>query len=556
MNRKKIILIATLMSCSLIGVIAMQVNWILHDYHVKEEQFNRQVGEAMVAVVDRLESREAYKMVSNSFITLNNDSIFSLLRKSTKEWTELEAPPQAPAAPDAPEIANQPDEIVNYTPPIPPDFPEQLEEDFHDEIKMEISHMGGRKITIRHNQHVITIGDSTNKAVIESKYGLDLKQRAKIESKVAMMQSMMNKMAFEFMYDDKDISKRISNQQLDTLLKYELECRGINTDFAFGVFKTPFKNVIATNNSAAKDDLLKSRYKVDLVPNDLFSNPVLLALHFPKSVSYVLSTMWLMLVSSTLFIIVIVLGFAYTMHVIFRQKKLSDIKNDFINNMTHEFKTPIATISLATDAVANPKIFENKESVSRYMRIIKEENQRMHKHVETILQMALLDKKDFSINKDELNIHELINKAVEQMQLLVENKEGTITSELHAQNFTIIGDTNLLFNSVMNLLDNANKYSPEKPQIKISTSNKGSYVSILVEDKGIGMTREVQKNIFEKFYRATTGNIHDVKGFGLGLSFVKAIAAAHKGDVRVVNSEPNKGTTMELLIPINLNELK
>jgi two-component system, OmpR family, phosphate regulon sensor histidine kinase PhoR len=180
----------------------------------------------------------------------------------------------------------------------------------------------------------------------------------------------------------------------------------------------------------------------------------------------------------------------------------------------------------------------------------------MHKHVETILQMALLDKKDFSINKDELDIHEVINKAVEQMQLLVEVKEGTITSELNAETHTVVGDANLLFNSIMNLLDNANKYSPEKPQIKISTSNKGNHLSVFVEDKGIGMTREVQKNIFEKFYRATTGNIHDVKGFGLGLSFVKAIATAHKGDVRVVHSEPNYGTMMELLIPINLNELK
>jgi two-component system phosphate regulon sensor histidine kinase PhoR len=253
---------------------------------------------------------------------------------------------------------------------------------------------------------------------------------------------------------------------------------------------------------------------------------------------------------------VIVLGFTYTVYIIFRQKKLSDIKNDFINNMTHEFKTPIATISLATDAVNNPKIFENRESVSRYMGIIKEENQRMHKHVETILQMALLDKKDFAINKDEVNMHEIINKAVEQMQLLVEVKEGKIDSDLVAEKFVVIGDANLLFNSIMNLLDNANKYTPEKPSIKISTSVKEKMLSIVVEDNGIGMSREVQKSIFEKFYRAHTGNIHDVKGFGLGLSFVKAIATAHKGDVRVVRSEQGKGTTMELLIPFNLNTLK
>jgi two-component system phosphate regulon sensor histidine kinase PhoR len=190
------------------------------------------------------------------------------------------------------------------------------------------------------------------------------------------------------------------------------------------------------------------------------------------------------------------------------------------------------------------------------MRIIKEENQRMHKHVEAILQMALLDKKNFQVNHEELNLHEIIKQAVEQIQLQVEVKEGTIEMNLNAERYEIIGDGNLLFNSVMNLLDNANKYTPVKPLIKITTENTASYISVTVSDNGIGMSREVQKNIFEKFYRATSGNIHDVKGFGLGLSFVKAIAVAHKGDVKVIKSELNKGTTMQMMLPIDLNSIK
>ena len=211
MNRKKIILISVLMSCALIGVIAMQVNWILHDYRVKEEQFNRQVNDAMMTVVSRLETREAYKLISNSFITLNDDSIFSLMRQSSSRDKKIKSPhgsgiPEPPAPPEPPEITGENNTNVNYEPLLPPDYPEPLQEDYNDEIRMEVTHMAGRKITIRHNQHIITIDQSPEETTVLNESddaneitALDERQREKIESKVATLQSVMNKMAFEFM---------------------------------------------------------------------------------------------------------------------------------------------------------------------------------------------------------------------------------------------------------------------------------------------------------------------------------------------------------------------
>lgn len=446
-------------------------------------------------------------------------------------------------------------------PPLPPDFYNQ--DDYNNDfIKMEIKYSGGRKITIRHNRQEITLDDSsksnTHNAVkfLSLKADILEKQRAKIEAKINSWNKVMQNLAFEFISDEKTIEDRIKPFQLDSILKTELSNRGITTPYQFGVINVGENKIMSTNSPENKNALLKSRYKTDLFPNDLLAKPILLSLHFPQSLSYVLSTMWVMLISSSLFILVMLFGFSFTIYTIFRQKKLSDIKNDFINNMTHEFKTPIATISLATDAVNSPAVSKNTESVHRYMNIIKEENQRMHKHVENILQLALFDRKHINLNLVEFDIHEMIQKAIEQIKLQVEVKGGKIETNLNAAQYHLLGDYDFIFNSIINLLDNAIKYTPANPIISIATENIQNNIRLLISDNGIGMSREVQKNIFEKFYRAGTGNIHDVKGYGIGLSIVKAIAHAHNGEIKVLKSIKGVGTTMELLLPLNLHKAK
>lgn len=553
MSRTKLFVIAALMSFALVGIIYMQVNWILHDYEVIQQQFNTRVNEALHNVADRLETKEAYSIISNRLVTINNDSVFSIFRNK-EELTEFpEEPPEPPSAPQPP---SQPRISSPSSPLYPPDYPDPLDDESFDEIKMEVRNVGGRKIILRHNNNVITIDESANAIIaqsekLEQKKLLLQKQREKIDSKLKKFQSVMNDVAIEFATDDRTLQQRVNQRQLDTLIRHELNNKGINIEYGFGVTDDNFGTLAFANKTNDAKTLSRSPHVIDLFPNDVFSRPVYLSVIFPQDVKYFLSGMWPMLLSSSAFSLIIVLGLAYTIHIILRQKKLGEIKNDFINNMTHEFKTPIATISLASDAVANPRIYENNESLTRYMGIIKEENARMHKHVETILQMALLDKKNFNIKSEKFFINELVAKAIEQIKLQVENKEGKVEFFPADDVGEITGDYALLLNAVLNLLDNANKYTPEKPEITVTTLRMLSNVRISVKDNGIGMSKDIQKNIFEKFYRATSGNVHDVKGFGLGLSFVKAIALAHKGDVKVTDSTPGKGTTIELIIPIS-----
>jgi two-component system phosphate regulon sensor histidine kinase PhoR len=238
---------------------------------------------------------------------------------------------------------------------------------------------------------------------------------------------------------------------------------------------------------------------------------------------------------------VILFCFAYTIQVILEQKKLSEIKNDFINNMTHEFKTPIATISLAADSIGNPMILHKPEKVQRFANIIKAENKRMNKQVEKVLSMALLDRKEVNLMIKPINIHEIISRAVDNISLQVERKDGQILQDLKAENAVIEADETHISNVIHNLLDNANKYTPEKPAISVHTRNTDGGVQVMIKDNGLGMSKEQRRKIFDKFYRVHTGNRHDIKGFGLGLSYVKAIVSEHKGDI-TVQSELGKGS--------------
>ena len=231
------------------------------------------------------------------------------------------------------------------------------------------------------------------------------------------------------------------------------------------------------------------------------------------------------------------------------------MKTDFINNMTHEFKTPIATISLASDSITNASIINNPDKIRRFAEIIKQENKRMNGQVEKVLQMALIERDTLRLNLTAVNLHEIITQALGNISLQVEKKEGIVSEILKAERPVVEGDMNHLSNVINNLLDNANKYSPEKPDITISTRNVSNGVEVTVSDKGIGMTKEAKKKIFEKFYRVHTGNVHDVKGFGLGLSYVKTMITAHKGSIDV-KSEPNKGSSFILFFPFHVEDVR
>jgi len=274
-----------------------------------------------------------------------------------------------------------------------------------------------------------------------------------------------------------------------------------------------------------------------------------IAFYFPKQTLYILGQIGMSAFLTFLFISIIIFCFIYVIRTIFKQKQFSKSLTDFINNMTHEFKTPISTIALTSETLINPAILNNEKRIKKYGQIIWDESTRMRGQVEKILQMAALEEGDFELNLSKVNVHDLINNAVDKFIVTVEKRGGSIIANLSADKFDVNADNVHFENIIHNLVDNAIKYTKQTPQIKISTENIGERIKISVKDNGTGIKSEDQKHVFEKYYRVSTGNVHDVKGFGLGLSYVKLIVEAHQGEI-FLTSELGNGSTFEVILPL------
>jgi two-component system, OmpR family, phosphate regulon sensor histidine kinase PhoR len=311
-------------------------------------------------------------------------------------------------------------------------------------------------------------------------------------------------------------------------------------------FETAFKDTINNkqvvipifpNSENSLDDAASYEQLIVIIPN--YEEQVWASLR------------WIIIVAA-IFMIIIIAAFYVTVRSLLNQKKLSEIKSDFINNMTHEFKTPLATISLAVDAIRNEKVRNNPEKMDYFSGIIKEENIRMNKHVETILQAALMEKQELELRKEETHLHEMLDQVLDNYQLQLQNKNGQVNKLYNAKNDLAAVDPVHFGNLLSNLVDNAIKYSKETIELKISTHSTNKQLIIRIEDNGIGMSKETVKRVFEKFYRAHTGNLHNVKGFGLGMSYVKTVIDAHKGKIRV-ESTVGKGSAFTIEIPLSLS---
>jgi two-component system phosphate regulon sensor histidine kinase PhoR len=340
----------------------------------------------------------------------------------------------------------------------------------------------------------------------------------------------------------------ITEPQLDSLIQLELNSRGIDTRFEFGIYN-PEKDIFLIEKSPGmRKSLIEKGSAARLFVSDMFTSPEYLLLYFPHEKQFLLTELWGMLLISIILIIVVVYSFTYTITTIFRQKKLSEMKNDFINNMTHEFKTPISTISLACEALSDHDIVRTPEFTGNYINIILEENKRLATMAEKILQTAVIEKGQLKMRREQINLHEVITDVIKNIRIQVEIKDGVIRKQCKATNPVIQGDKVHLTNLVYNLLDNANKYSPRKPVITVRTENTANGILLTIEDQGIGISKGEQKKIFDKLYRVPTGNIHEVRGFGLGLSYVKAIVEEHRGRISL-DSEINKGTKFKVFLP-------
>jgi two-component system, OmpR family, phosphate regulon sensor histidine kinase PhoR len=537
MNRNKFLGLIFMMLISLIGIIWVQIIWIRSAVSVRNENFNAMVITSINNAANSIESQREMSFLNNfifpnagslntsegnlsgylsidSYSSSSDGSNFSV--RITNQSVKKEPGKEAVVVVQDTMFTSDSGSIVV----LPADDPGRM--------------------------NIVNEGEPGSKShgnvYIQQKEFIEWVKKRSNE-----FQNMSNRMISEIYQWEKTME--LDNREIEYAISQSLLYSGIRTPFEFAVIRNGTVND-GTFKKSSKNDFLKSNYKVRLFPDNIIRQDMVLSVVFPERTNYVLGSIAWILSGSLLFSLIILATFAMSLFFIIRQKKIAEMKSDFLNNMTHEFKTPIATISLAADTITNPKVISDESKIKHFISMIKKENSRMNKKVETILQIASLDKKEISFKFENLSLHPVIERAVESMDILVYQRNGNIKLRFDAHEPVIYGDAEHLYNLVNNLLDNAIKYSPEAPDITVQTKNIESGIIMSVEDKGIGMSKSVQARIFERFYRKPSGNVHDVKGFGLGLNYAMAIVDAHKGKI-TVQSESGKGSRFEVYIPFN-----
>ncbi|MBR6278987.1 MAG: HAMP domain-containing histidine kinase [Bacteroidales bacterium] len=509
MNKKLIWILAAVMFGTMCWLIGIQSSWFKSAYMLRQEHFSEQVMHSLGAVVSELEKQEVVLQLSNEVIAVSFDSVpsfsddveldrnshvlvDSLLKDSTKKETIVAVPKDSLFY----AVTDSTDRTFYF------DAQCMNLHEFQDKIRQRV-----------HRNKTIFVENLVNNLI-----------RKKVE-----------------------IEKRVSPEHIKEILTEQLRNNGINIPFKFQLLrddKTPFYSSCPLCN----EDNELNVYEIALFPNDIISPKCYLSVRFPEETMVSMLSMQKQVAVGGVLTLIIISIFVITLVIIFRQKKLSEMKTDFVNNMTHELKTPIASISLASQMLKDTAIMQNPKSFSQISSVIEQESKRLGFQVERVLQMATIEKGRAVMKIKEIYVNELIKKVVNSFALKVKDRGGEVIFSAAAKDDMIDGDEVHITNLISNLLDNALKYSKDEPKIRITTCNLRKGVEITVSDNGIGISHDDQKRIFEQFFRVHTGNVHDVKGFGIGLSYVKKIVEEHRGTIKL-KSEPGKGTTFFVFLP-------
>ncbi len=520
MNKRIFVLLVVLMGVALMGIIAIQIFWIRSSIEMREEQFSTNVRFALSEVSENIRKRELRDNVVKLSPML--DSLQKSNKANVKEFFFKQ-------------VDTIKNEIFTFRQSI-------LENSYKSQISpFDVDTLSFKTLLSKEETQI-------EKIEFDSKDFTDLSPKDRMV-KIGRLDKY-DKLVFDNYFKNvisrTPIYDRVSNNEIRLNLDNELRARKITTPFEYGVYDGDLITKVKSRRFKEKRGYT---YKVPLFLNKDGNSDYDLYVSFPKKKSYILATISKILMVSALFVLILIVAFGSALYQIIEQKKLSEIKTDFINNMTHEFKTPIATINLAVDSIKNPKIINDKEKVIRYANMIKHENKRMHAQVENVLQISKLEKNQLDLRMDVVDVHELIEEAIIHVDLIIADRNGYVKNHFEASLDEVMGSQFHLLNVFTNILDNAIKYSEGEPKIDIYTENAGNNVIIKFTDQGIGMNRQNQRKVFNKFYREQTGNIHNVKGHGLGLSYVKSIIEKHNGSI-FVESEKGKGSTFIVKLPL------
>lgn len=508
------------MSAALIGIIIVQISWIRNAMQIREKQFSRDAYAAIEMVAKNIENKEL-KYYFQKFNNVVKDR--ELASKADISRIIYE------------QIDTTRNEKFTYARTIL-EQKYKVPTEFFDQDSLTFKKTFSKKDVLI-SRHYINEDDI--KALSPEEHS----------QRFSELTSLDKEFYRDLLYENikrTPINTRISSQELEDKLKLQFEKWGIDTPFQFAIYD---KNMLTAVKSGYFKIKKGKTYHTPIFNDEKGTTNYELYVNFPEKKQYIISNISKNLILSILFIFSIIGVFAITLYQLKKQKRIAAIKTDFINNMTHEFKTPIATINLALDAIKNPQVIHDEQKILQYVGMIREENKRMHAQVETVLRISKLEKNQLDVSKDVVDIHEIIEEAMTHLGLLLHDRKGKIDFMAEAIQTEVVGNAFHLTNVFVNLLDNAIKYTTGIPKIIIKTENKTNSIIISISDNGIGMSKQAQKNIFDKFYREETGNVHNVKGHGLGLSYVKRIIDIHQGSIHV-ESEKGKGSTFSIQLSV------
>ncbi len=495
MNRAKIRSLIALLSAALIGLIFIQVHWIGHAVEEQEKRFVENVNLALAKVPGKLYQQH----IVNAKDSNQTADLIDLLLKNMS--------------------------------------PKKL----MDQIGMSISiSTDDSTITLTDNSQPLMppfFGPKQNRAI-----GAKFSQE-NVKSTMNLFRSLLETPKKEMMM------RQLDAESVNKAINESLAEQGISTDYNFAVYDNFSGTALfgGVDSEKMNRKLLESRFGIDLTAGNFMLARKALKLFFPSAKSYVLRSIYWLFALAIILLSIIIYVFYTTISTIFRMKKLSEVRDDFINNMTHELKTPISTISLACEMLTDSDVQRNQQQQDKYVQMIDDENNRLGLLVENVLTTALIDRGALKLKLDFVDLHSVIESVLDNIRIQIESRGGEIVVQHNASNFSVHADKTHLTNVINNLVDNANKYSPDKPEIQIKTENVNGSIKISVIDKGVGINKENRRKIFDALYRIPTGNVHNTKGFGIGLSYVKAIMDLHGGTVDV-QSEVGKGSCFSVTL--------
>ncbi len=503
MNQKYIWLVTIVLCISLSGLILVQINFFKKASEIQEKQFAITVGNALEQVVEKLNLDDYREMILTS--GYNNVS-------KTKTLNNL----------------NVTGSVLNINIPINPSV--------HERPTLSVS---------TGSTHAVIATAEFNSKGVNGLYNEVKKIQNQFSKNFNGGTNQVGQFVKQMARANLALSERIDMNCLGKVIEQKLTENGIKLKFEYAI-RSNSKYVKNSVNYFTNPSFEK--YSKELFPNDLGVVSNQLHIYFPGQQRFIVQS-YFMLLPAFILTLVLILSSAFTIFIIFRQKKLSKVKNDFINNMTHEFKTPISTISLASQMLKDNTVTTTASTVDHIAKIINDESRRLSYQVEKVLQMAVFNEVRMKLKLKATNVHKIIQVLLPNFTIRVEDRKGNMYQNIDAEHDLVMADEVHLSNVISNLLDNAIKYCKDAPEISISTRNKNKGIVITITDNGIGITKEDQRMIFERFFRVHTGNVHDVKGFGLGLAYVKKITDAHNGQVSV-DSIPDKGSKFEIYLPL------